>query len=91
MRLKISKIIIFILFFVAVVCGSLGGAFVALTQDLPQIRSLENFKPDAVTRIYSADKVLLAELFLEKREPVPLEKIPTLLTATGRHRRSQIL
>jgi penicillin-binding protein 1A len=81
MRLKISKIIIFILFFVAVVCGSLGGAFVALTQDLPQIRSLENFKPDAVTRIYSADKVLLAELFLEKREPVPLEKIPTLLTA----------
>jgi len=81
MRLKISKIIVFLLFFVAVVCGSLAGAFLALTQDLPQIRSLENFKPDAVTRIYSADKVLLAELFLEKREPVPLEKIPRLLTA----------
>ena len=81
MRLKISKIIVFLLFFVAVVCGSLAGAFLALTQDLPQIRSLESFKPDAVTRIYSADKVLLAELFLEKREPVPLEKIPRLLTA----------
>ena len=81
MRLKISKIIVFLLFFVAVICGSLAGAFLALTQDLPQIRSLESFKPDAVTRIYSADKVLLAELFLEKREPVPLEKIPRLLTA----------
>jgi penicillin-binding protein 1A len=66
---------------VAVVCGSFAGAFFALTHDLPQIRALEHFKPDAVTRIYSADKVLLAELFIEKREPVPLETIPRYLTA----------
>jgi penicillin-binding protein 1A len=66
---------------VAVVCGSFAGAFFALTHDLPQIRALEHFKPDAVTRIYSADKVLLAELFIEKREPVPLETIPRHLTA----------
>jgi penicillin-binding protein 1A len=66
---------------VAVVCGSLAGAFFALTHDLPQIRELEDFKPDAVTRIYSADRALLAELFIEKREPVPLETIPRYLTA----------
>jgi penicillin-binding protein 1A len=65
----------------AVICGGLAGAFFALTHDLPQIRLLENFKPDAVTRIYSADKVLLTELFIEKREPVPLETIPRLLKA----------
>jgi penicillin-binding protein 1A len=81
MRSKKHKLIILLVLFVAVFCGSLVGAFLALTQDLPQIRSLENFKPDAVTRIYSADKVLLAELFLQKREPVPLETIPRLLTA----------
>ena len=80
-RSKKNKWIIVLVLFVAIICGSLAGAFFALTQDLPQIRSLETFKPDAVTRIYSADKVLLAELFLEKREPVPLEKIPGLLTA----------
>jgi len=81
MRSKKNKLIILLVLIVAVICGSFVGAFFALTQDLPQIRSLENFKPDAVTRIYSADKILLAELFLEKREPVPLEAIPRYLTA----------
>ena len=66
---------------VGIICGSITGAFFALTHDLPQIRSLENFKPDAVTRIYSVDKVVLAELFIEKREPVPLETIPKFLKA----------
>ncbi|MGD9043045.1 MAG: PBP1A family penicillin-binding protein [Desulfobacterales bacterium] len=80
-RLNRNKIIIFLVLVLGVICGSLAGAFFALTHDLPQIRSLENFKPDAVTRIYSADKVLLAELFIEKREPVPLETIPMLLKA----------
>ncbi len=66
---------------VGIICGSIAGAFFALTHDLPQIRSLENFKPDAVTRIYSVDKVVLAELFIEKREPVPLKAIPRFLKA----------
>lgn len=72
-----------ILFFLLVgaLTGTLAGAFVALTHDLPQIRALESFRPDAVTRIYSADKVLIAELFIEKREPVPLEIIPQYLQA----------
>ena len=57
------------------------GGFLALTHDLPQIRSLENFRPSAVTRIVSADGVLLAELFAEKRDPVPLDTIPDYLTS----------
>ncbi|HSO18056.1 MAG TPA: penicillin-binding protein 1A, partial [Desulfosarcina sp.] len=52
------------------------GAFLGLTRDLPQIRDLENFEPSAVTRIYSSDQVLLAELFLEKRTPISIEQIP---------------
>jgi penicillin-binding protein 1A len=80
-RLDKNKIIIFLVLILAVICGGLSGAFFALTHDLPQIRSLENFKPDAVTRIYSADKVLLTELFIEKREPVPLEIVPRFLKA----------
>ncbi len=55
------------------------GAFFALTHDLPQIQSLENFRPLAVTRIYSARNILLDELYLEKRDPVPLEQIPQYL------------
>ncbi|UCD79697.1 MAG: PBP1A family penicillin-binding protein [Desulfobacterales bacterium] len=60
--------------------GVLVGAFFAFTHDLPQIRNLETFRPQAVTRIYSSDKVLLAELFQEKRDPVPLESMPRYLT-----------
>jgi len=51
----------------------------AITHDLPQIRTLETFKPAAVTRIYSVDKELLAELFTQKRVPVPLHMIPHYL------------
>ncbi len=59
-----------------IIFGSMVGFFIALTHDLPQIRGLESFKPSSITRIYSADGVLLAELFLEKRDPVPLKSIP---------------
>ena len=63
----------------AVVSGSVGGFFLAITHDLPQIRTLETFKPAAITRIYSADKELLAELFTQKRVPVALHMIPDYL------------
>jgi penicillin-binding protein 1A len=58
-------------------CGLAFGVFFGLTRDLPQIRALESFHPSAVTRLYSSDHELLAEFFLEKRDPVPLETIPT--------------
>ena len=80
-RFNRKTITILLVLLVGVFSGAFAGAFVALTHDLPQIRSLESFRPDAVTRIYSADKVLLAELFLEKREPVPLDVIPHHLKA----------
>ncbi|MBC2711254.1 MAG: penicillin-binding protein 1A [Desulfosarcina sp.] len=64
---------------VGLLSGATAGAFLALTRDLPQIRKLENFEPSAATRVYSADQVLLAELFLEKRTPVPIDQIPTVL------------
>ena len=78
-RLHKSKLSIFLLLIAGGLCGTVAGAFFAFTHDLPQIRSLENFRPDAVTRIYSSDKVVLAELFIEKREPVSLAAIPRFL------------
>jgi penicillin-binding protein 1A len=71
-------------------CGLSAGTFLALARDLPQIQSLDNFKPPAITRIYSVDQVMLAELFIEKRDPVPLSQIPAylksaLLTTEDRH------
>jgi penicillin-binding protein 1A len=76
-----KSITIFVVLLGGISAGVLAGAFFAFTHDLPQIRNLETFRPNAVTRVYSADKELLAELFLEKRDPVPLQSIPHYLTA----------
>jgi len=65
----------------ALLTGVCGGLLFALMHDLPQIQGLDHFKPPAITRIYSADKELLAELFVEKREPVPLDAVPDHLKA----------
>ena len=79
---RIIKIItIASLLVLGVLCGVVAGVFIALTRDLPQIQSLENFKPSAVTRIYSSDKVLLSELYAEKRHPVPIQSMPPHLKA----------
>ncbi|MBA2882489.1 penicillin-binding protein 1A [Desulfosalsimonas propionicica] len=63
----------------AAVCGATVAAVVAARSDLPEIRGLEDFSPSAVSRIYSADQVLLAEVYVRKRSPVPLEQVPDAL------------
>ena len=80
-RNRKSVLTVSIILFVAAVSGVIAGAILGLTHDLPQIRSLESFTPTAVSRLYSIDKELLAEVFLEKRDPVPLKIIPYYLTA----------
>lgn len=57
-------------------CGTAAGAFFAVVHDLPQIRALEDFSPSATTRVYSAEALLIAELFVEKREPVSIKQVP---------------
>lgn len=60
----------------AVVMGVLVGFFVAFSSDLPQIEALKSFKPSAVSRVYSRNNELMAEFYAEKRDPVPLSRIP---------------
>ena len=47
-----------------------------LAQDLPSLDQLENYDPDLVTRIYSADGKILNELYLEKRIFISIDHIP---------------
>ena len=74
-----KKINIFFFLVTGLFCGIILGSMFAVWHDLPQIRLLETFIPSSITRIYSADKVLLAELFVEKREPVKLTEMPFFL------------
>ncbi|MBU1345157.1 MAG: PBP1A family penicillin-binding protein [Proteobacteria bacterium] len=56
--------------------GILAGAFFILVHDLPQINSLKQFKPSSVTTVFSSDKKILAQFYIEKRFPVPIDNIP---------------
>ena len=47
-----------------------------LSKNLPSIEQLENYDPDLVTRIYSADGKVLDELFVQKRVFIELSQIP---------------
>lgn len=73
------KLIIFLILTTGILCGIMVGGFLALIHDLPPIRSLESFQPSAITRIHSADGVLLDELFAQRRQPVALAVIPEAL------------
>lgn len=79
MKRKSFKRLIWLTAFTGLLCGATAGAFLALTKDLPQIVELESYKPSAITRVYSSDRVLLAEFYVERRDPVPLKEIPDML------------
>ena len=74
--LNINVILIGAVAVAAIITGILIGAFFAFSRDLPQIEGLKSFKPSTVSRVFSADDVLLGEFYEEKRDPLPLSKIP---------------
>jgi penicillin-binding protein 1A len=53
--------------------------YYTFADDLPDVRELKNFEPSTVTLMYSDEDELIAELYLEKRILVPLDKIPVQL------------
>ena len=81
MKANRKYITLLLLMVFGISCGVLAGAFFGLTHDLPQIQALKSYVPSAVTRIHSADGVILSELFMEKRRPVSLDDIPHFLKA----------
>ena len=74
--MDIKKIIYRCLMLIA--AGMLGvlSIILILSRDLPSLGQLENYDPDLVTRIYSADGKVLNELFVQKRVFIELDKIP---------------
>ena len=74
--MDIKKIIYRCLLLIA--AGMLGvlSIILILSRDLPSLEQLENYDPDLVTRIYSADGKVLNELFVQKRVFIELDKIP---------------
>ncbi len=75
--IKISISIVMVLTTVVFIFGIL--SYFYFTYGLPSIDTLRNYKPSTITRFYAHDGELIGEFFLEKREVVPLERMPSHL------------
>ncbi|MCS6925971.1 MAG: PBP1A family penicillin-binding protein [Candidatus Binatia bacterium] len=50
-----------------------------LTLELPSVERLSHYVTPAATRVYADDGTVIGELYLEKRYPVPLDRIPLVV------------
>jgi penicillin-binding protein 1A len=66
-----------IIVFVALGTGI--GILLGYEYNLPKIQSLEDYRPDVITDVYSDDNKVIGELFIEKRVIVSFEEIPAYL------------
>jgi len=66
----------------AVLIGGAAGFVIFSVWDLPEVQTLEEYKPSITSRVYSGSNKLLAEFFLENRTPVVLEDVPEMLIRT---------
>lgn len=66
---------------VLVVAGGVGavGLYYYLSQDLPKIGSLTDYRPSIISTVYSDDDRRIAEFFKERRIVVPLAEMPEML------------
>lgn len=74
-----SRIIKFaiIIFFLPTLLGVALGYSLVNYLEIPDVKELSTYGPRSATRLYADDGALFAELFVEKRVPIPLKEIPT--------------
>lgn len=60
----------------AALVGCFAAAVYVLTDGLPEVMSLEQYKPATSTVIYASDSTVLAEIAAERRTPVELDRMP---------------
>lgn len=57
----------------------IAGVYWYLSEDLPRITSLTDYRPSIITTVYSDNNRKIAEFFEERRIVIPLSKMPDML------------
>ena len=79
MSIRSGHIIFLALLLFCIGMGSLGGLLFVHSTDLPQVRQLQDYRPDVITELYAADGTLIGSFALERRMVVEYEEIPEVL------------
>ncbi len=61
---------------IGIAAGIVIAFIIILIDDFTRVRSLSGFHPGATTKIYDKNGVIISEIFSQKRDVVPLKKIP---------------
>jgi penicillin-binding protein 1A len=72
---RIIKLALIIFFFPAALGVALAYSLVNYLE-IPDVKQLSTYGPRSATRLYADDGALFAELFVEKRVPIPLRDMP---------------
>lgn len=61
---------------IGLLAGVIIAFFVIILSDFKNVKALADYQPETTTKIYDKNGILISELFRQKREVVPFEKIP---------------
>ena len=79
MSIRSGHIVFLALLLFCIGMGSLGGLLFVHSTDLPQVRQLQDYRPDVITELYAADGTLIGSFALERRMVVEYDEIPEVL------------
>jgi penicillin-binding protein 1A len=64
---------------VTAIGGATAGALWYVSQDLPTLETLQGYQPSVVSRVYSDDRQVVGQFYVERRLLTPLPQVPPLL------------
>lgn len=74
-----GQLVFVILVVLSAGAGVLGGLVFVYSSDLPQVRQLENYRPDVMTEVFADDGTPIARFALQHRVMVTYNQIPSVL------------
>ena len=78
-RRVFGQFVFLILLLLSVGMGALAGLVFVYSSDLPQIRELEDYRPDVMTDLYADDGAIIGSFALERRVIVTYSQIPPVM------------
>ena len=78
-RKVVGRVAFALLLLGSIAVGALAGLIFVYSSDLPQIRALEDFRPDIVTELYADDGQVIGSFALQRRILLSYEQIPQVL------------
>jgi penicillin-binding protein 1A len=78
-RKVVGRVAFALLLLGSIAFGALAGLLFVYSSDLPQIRALEDFRPDIVTELYADDGQIVGSFALQRRILLTYEQIPQVL------------